>query len=173
MGVLEKVAAAEFLGMEFATWLFYNSYQNNGKLTIPGLEPFELWFESPVTMASDYGEATQVTLKGGTPLEGPEAQSAFLAGKKISRVKVRINLRNQTYSFSFNPLNFNVSGLRLPAPPGAEGPDYAFVRLEIFEEFEKFIGELFQAYMVVRADDKKWPGESEAIKAWIRDLAGT
>lgn len=172
MGVLEKVAAAEYLGMEFATWLFYHSYQNNGKIALKDLEPFELWFESPVTMASDYGEATQIVLKGGTPLEGPEAQSAFLAGKKISRTKVRINLRNQTYSFNFNPLNFSISGLRLPAPPGAEGPDYAFVRLEIFEEFEKFIGELFQAYMKIRADDKRWPDESRTIGTWMRELGG-
>ena len=105
MGLIEKAAAAEFLGMEFATWLYWISETNSGKIRLTGFEEFELWFESPITLVADYGEATNITLKGGTPLESPEARVAFQQNKKISRTRMRANFRNQTFAFGFNALS--------------------------------------------------------------------
>lgn len=170
MGLLEKVAASEFIGMEFATWLYWHSEVNGAKMQIEGHEEFELWFEAPVQMACDYGEATHLTLKGGTPLEGAEARSAFTEGKKITKARMRLNYRNQTYTFGFNALNFGISGLKVPTPPGSTGPDYVFVRLEVFEEFEKFFDSLFETYLKLRLDDRRWADEKAKINGWIREF---
>jgi hypothetical protein len=171
LGTLEKTAAAEFLGMEFATWLYWQSETHGGKLKIDQIEEFELWFEAPIQMAADYGEATHLTLKGGTPLEGAEAKMAFREGKKITRSRMRVNFRNQTFTFGFNALNFAISGLKIPAPPNASGPDYVFVRLEIFEQFEKFFDSVFQAYLKLRTNDKTWHAEEAKLQDWVRTFA--
>lgn len=170
MGLLEKIAASEFIGMEFATWLYWQSETQGAKMKIDGHEEFELWFEAPVQLACDYGEATQLTLKGGTPLEGAEARSAFTEGKKITRARMRLNYRNQTYTFGFNALNFGISGLKVPTPPGSAGPDYVFLRMEIFEEFEKFFDSLFDSYLKLRLDEKAWSAEKSKIAEWVRDF---
>ena len=170
MGTIEKVAAAEFLGMEFATWLYWQSETNNGKLKLEGLEEFEVWFEAPIQLTADYGEATQLTLKGGTPLEGPEARTAFREGKKIAKVKARVNYRGQTYTFGFNALNFQLSGLKIPTPPNANGPDYLFVRLEMFEEFEKFWSQVFDLFLAKRLKDAAWGTERGKIKSWVKSF---
>lgn len=170
MGLLEKVAAAEFIGMEFATWLYWLSETNSGKIRLDQFEEFELWFESPITMVSEYGEATSIVLKGGTPLEGPEARQAFRENKKISRTKVRVNFRNQTYTFNFNALDFSISGLRVPAPPNSSGPDYIILRLEILEEFDAFFHSLFRYFLHYRLDDKLWAKERGRLASWIKEF---
>lgn len=156
--------------MEFATWLYWQSETQGAKLKIEGHEEFELWFEAPVQLACDYGEATHMVLKGGTPLEGAEARSAFTEGKKITRARMRLNYRNQTYTFSFNALNYGISGLKIPTPPGSGGPDYVFLRMEIFEEFEKFFDSLFDSFLKLRLNDKAWNEEKQKIAEWIRDF---
>lgn len=169
--MIEKAAAAEFLGMEFATWLHRLSVTADHKVTLPGIDgELEIWFESPVALAADYGEATNVTLKGAQPLEGAEASTALREGKKLARSRVRVNFRNQTYTFTFNALNYSISGLKIPAPPDSTGPDHVFLRLEIFEEFERFWGQVFDAFLAIRLDDKEWAKERRAIAAWVRDL---
>lgn len=170
LGLLEKVAATEFIGMEFATWLYWHSETSGGKVRIDGHEEFELWFEAPIQMAADYGEATHLSLKGGTPLEGAEAHTAFTEGKKLTKARLRINYRNQTYTFGFNALNFGISGLKVPTPPGTTGPDYVFVRMEIFEEFEKFFDSLFETFLKIRLNEKNWNTESTKIRAWIKNF---
>ncbi len=170
LGLLEKVAATEFLGMEFATWLYWHSETHGGKMRLPDHDEFELWFEAPVQMAADYGEATNIALKGGTPLEGAEARTAFREGKKLTRARMRLNYRNQTYTFGFNALNYGVSGLKVPAPPNSSGPDYVFLRLEIFEEFEKFFESLFESFLKIRLNDKAWGAEKEKLSDWMRNF---
>lgn len=171
MGLIEKAAAAEFLGMEFATWLYWLSETNGGKMRIEGIEDFELWFESPMTLVCDYGEATSITLKGGTPLESPEAREAFRENKKLARTRMRVNYRNQTFSFGFNALNYAVSGLKIPAPPNNSGPDYVFLRLEIFEEFEKFFQTVYEAYLKLRLNDRVWAEERGRLSEWVKAFA--
>lgn len=170
MGLLEKVAASEFIGMEFATWLYWHSETNSGKMRLPDHEEFELWFEAPVQLAADYGEATHISLKGGTPLEGAEARMAFREGKKLTKARMRINYRNQTYTMSFNALNFGISGLKVPTPPNSSGPDYVFLRLEIFEEFEKFFESLFDSYLKLRLNDKLWLEERKKLSEWMKNF---
>jgi hypothetical protein len=170
VGVLEKVAATEFIGMEFLTWLYMQSETNNGKMNIPGVEEFELWLESPIQVVADYGEATNITMKGGTPLEGPEARISFREGKKIAKTRMRINYRNQTFTCGFNALNFSITGLKIPAPPNANGPDYVFMRLEIFEEFEKFYQSIFQAFLKLRLKDNVWPEHRDKLRKWVRSF---
>ncbi len=168
VGLIEKAAAAEFLGMEFAMWLYWQSETKGGKMSLEGIEEFELWFESPISLVADYGEATHITLKGGTPLESVEARQAFRENKKIARSRMRINYRSQTFTLGFNALNFAVSGLKIPAPPNASGPDYVFLRLEIFEEFEAFFASIFSAYLTIRLDDKEWAKERGRIGEWVK-----
>lgn len=170
MGVLEKVAATEFLGMEFATWLYWQSETNGGKLKIDGLEEFELWFEAPMQLVADYGEATNITMRGGTPLEGPEARIAWREGKKLAKTRLRVNYRNQTFTCGFNALNFSLSGVKLPAPPNSSGPDYVFVRLEIFEEFEKFFASIYEQFLKLRLNDQAWGMERDRIRKWVRSF---
>lgn len=167
MGIVETLQATEFLGREFATWLYWHSFEGNGRVALAGIEPFEIWFESPVELVNDYGEATSVVLKGGTPLESPEALKAFRENKKIQRARLRLTYRNQTYTFGFHAGRFLISGLRLPLPPETAPADYLVIRLQVLEEFERFWESLLHHFWSLRLDAKSWRAQRKQIAAWL------
>ncbi len=168
MGLLEKAAATEFLGEEFATWLYWRSVTGKSKVQLAGVEEFECWFEAPVEMVCDYGEATVITLKGGTPMESPEAHQALRENKQISKANLRVIWRNQTYTFGFRASNFALSGLKLPLPPKVSPSEYLDLRLELFEQFEAFWGGVFNLFLKLRFDEKAWPAERRKIAEWVK-----
>jgi hypothetical protein len=166
--LVEKLQMSEALGREFATWLYWVSFKGNGRVELPGVEPFEVWFESPVELVNDYGEVTSVVLKGGTPLESPEALKAFSENKKIQRTHLRVIFKNQTYTFAFHAGRFLVSGLKLPLPSGQSSSDYLLLRFEILQEFDSFWDSVLERFFEIRFDDKKWRAQRKQISAWIR-----
>lgn len=168
MGLLEKAEAIEFLGQEFLTWLCWKSESHNGKMKLDGIEEFELFFEAPVRLVADYGEATAITLQGGTPMDSPEARQALKEGKKLDRARLRVIYRNQTYTFTFNASTFAVSGMKLPVPPNVSAADFLFVRMEILEDFEKFFSLVFDNFLGVRFADKKWSEERQKLAKWVK-----
>jgi hypothetical protein len=173
LGLIEKVEAIEFLGQEFLTWMCWHSERENGKMKLAGMDEFELYFEAPVRLVADYGEATVVTLLGGTPMDSPESRQALKEGKKLDRTRLRLIHRNQTYTFGFNAANFAISGLKLPLPPNVSPADFIFVRLEILEEFEKFMSTLFDAFLSIRLEDKKWDEERRKLAKWVKSFERT
>lgn len=139
-------------------------------MRIEGIEEFELWVESPVLLVADFGEAVSVALKGATPLHSSEAHQALREGKKIEQTAFRIIMRNQTYTFNFRASRLALSGLKIPVPPNASPADYAFLRLEIFEEFEAFFQQLFQEFLKRRLDEKAWTRERGHIAKWVKSF---
>lgn len=170
MGLIETLESAGFAGEEFATWLYWLSETHQGKLSLDDVGEFELYFESPVQLANDYGEATIVILRGGTPLESPEARQSLRENKKIARAHLRAIRNNQTYTFAFNASQYGVSGLRLPVPPNASPADYLHIRLEMIEEFETFWESVFKAFLKLRLDEKRWDNERKKISGWIKSF---
>jgi recombination associated protein RdgC len=168
VGLIERIEATQFLGREFATWLYWRSETGNGKIALDGIEESEVWFEAPVELVNDFGDATSVILKGSTPLESPEARQAMRENKKVQRARMRVNFKGQTYTFGFNAAQYLVSGLKLPVPPNAPAADYIYLRLEILEEFEAYFHSLFEAFLKLRLDDKKWQTESRKLSGWVK-----
>lgn len=168
MGLVEKIASLDFLGQEFATWLYWLSETGSGKVRLDGIEEFELWFEAPVQLVADYGEATAVSLRGGTPLESPEARQAWREGKKLDRARLRMNYENQTYTFGFNASSFAISGLKLPIPPNAPAADLLFLRLEILEKFDTFFQSLLDRFLRLRLDEKRWSAQRRTLCEWVQ-----
>jgi hypothetical protein len=171
VGLVEAIQASEFLGREFATWLYWLSFGGNGTVKLDGIEPFEIWFESPVELVHDYGEATSVVLKGSMPLESPEALRAFRENKKIQRAHLRVIYKNLTYTFNFHAGRFLISGLRLPMPSSVAGADYLLVRFQLLEDFEKFWESVFERFLAVRLDEKAWRAQRKAIGARIAEAS--
>jgi hypothetical protein len=173
VGALEKIQATEFLGEEFATWLYWLSETHSSKMKLDGVEEFELWFEAPVELVCDFGEATNVALKGGTPLESPEARQALRENKMVAKAALRVLWRNQTFTFTFRAQSFSVSGLKVPVPPNAAPADYLHLRLEILQEFEAFFQKVFEAFLKVRLNSKAWTPERKRMVEWVKafDLA--
>lgn len=169
MESIEKIEAAHFLGQEFLTWLWWRSEQANGKMRVEEIdEEFEIFLEAPVRLVSDYGEATLVALGGGTPLESPEARQAAREGKKLDRARVRLISRNQTYTFALDATNLAISGLKLPVPPNVAANEMIYARMEVFEEFERFFSSIFQAFLRMRLDAKKWAHERRQMADWVK-----
>lgn len=167
MVVIEKAETVDYLGQEFLTWLGWQSEANNGRIRQEGIEPFELWFESPVQLMADYGESTVVGLRGPTPVESPEARQALREGKKIDRSRLRVVYRNQTYTFGFHASKFGISGMKLPIPPNTSPADFLHVRLELLEEFEKFFLSVFERFLALRLSAKSWSEERKRMSRWI------
>lgn len=171
MGLAEAVQASEFMGREFATWLYWLSFSGNGMVKLDDLDPFEIWFESPVELVHDYGEATSVVVKGSMPLESPEALQAFRENKKIQRTRIRLIYKNLTYTFGFHAGRFLVSGLRLPTPSSVAGSDYLITRFLLLEDFEKFWDALWEKFLALRLNEKAWRAQRKVIAARIADVS--
>jgi len=152
MGLMEKAAATEFIGLEFATWLYWQSEKSAGKLRLQGLDEFDCWFEAPVELTAEYGDA-------------------LLENKKIAKAHLRIIWQNQTFTFAFRASNFAVSGLKLPVPPKSGG-DYLDLRFEMFEAFEKFWGQVLDHFLTLRLNDKAWRPERKRMSDWVKSFEG-
>lgn len=170
MGLAEKAAASEHLGQEFATWLYWRSSTHGSRVKLDGVEEFQVWFESPVELVSDWGDATAVVVSGGLPLDSPEAHRALREGKRIAKARLRLIVKNQTHTCAFDASVFAVSGLKVPLPPNLGGGDAMLLRLELFEEFEAFLSQIFEAFLRLRLDDKAWAGEAKKMSAWVAGL---
>lgn len=172
MGMIEKLEQSKFIGMEFATWLCWQSHNANGRVTLDNLEPFEVFFESPIQFFADIGDATVAVLKGSLPIDSPEAHRAFQEGKMLAKAAMRINWRNSSYTFTLDAMRMALSALKIPIPANVSAGEYLHVRLERFQEFEQFFDKVFDAYLAIRCDGKKWGQACVEITAWIDGLDG-
>ena len=170
MGMIEKIEASKFIGMEFATWLLWLSHKMNGRIKLEGKEAFDLYFESPVQLFADVGDATVATLKGSLPIDSPEAHLALQEGKLIAKAAMRMNYRNQSYTFTLDASRMTLSALKVPMPANVTKQDYLYVRLERIQEFEEFFDKLFDSYLEIRCDEKEWLPVCNEITEWIDGL---
>ncbi len=166
----DDTRTSEELGLDFATWLLWKSVSGAGKVELTSALSFELYVLGPLTLVSDYGEATSITLQGDNPAGSPEAARALNEGKHLAKFVAKLIHQNQSHDFTFNALTFTCASLKLP--PIEKGPpiDTLMIRLDAFERFEEFWSEIYGHFLEIRLAEKPWKAETGKIRKWVQGL---
>lgn len=166
----DDARTSEELGLDFATWLLHRSVTGGNKVSLSKNLEFDLFVLGPLTLVSDYGEATSITLQGDNPASSPEAGRALNEGKHVAKATMKIIHENQTYDFTFNALTFTCASMKLPPMPKQAPVDTLLLRLDAFERFEEFWGRVYEEFLTLRLQDKAWKSETTRIRKWVTEL---
>ncbi|MFP4379731.1 MAG: hypothetical protein ACLFUS_04430 [Candidatus Sumerlaeia bacterium] len=167
MALLEMINEKAFLGMEFATWLWYLSEGETRGIEIPKHGFCEIALEKDLLLSSEVGESQNSTFKGDAPTLAPEAATALLAGKKVKRAKIILELDGIKYELSLNAESFDWSGLKIDTPPSLPFEEAVPIRLNALEEFHKIFAALYNMFLDLRLDPEAWEAEEGKIREWV------
>ena len=167
MGVLELIQQKAFLGKEFLTWLWHKA-EADGKVRPAGGKPVEIEMLSPMALDAQYGDTRNSTLRGETPATSPEARTALIEGKKLSKVKLKWTREGTDWTVTLDGETLNVTGLTIPSPGRLPFEDQMSLRMEMVMEFEQILSQLFETFLELRLDEKIWGRELKRIHEWVR-----
>ena len=168
MGIVELIQQKAFLGKEFLTWMWFRS--EAGKKIVPaGAEAIEIEILGPIVLDASYGDARVTTLKGESPTTSPEARAALIEGKKLKRAKINFKQGDGEWTATLDGENFNLSGLNVPNAGRLPFDEVVALRMEFIREFEETLVPLFETFLDLRLDAKRWGKELKKIHEWVRE----
>jgi hypothetical protein len=166
MDLLDLVAQTEFLGPEFAVWLWYHHDRNEGRHLL-GDEVIELVYDDQMMLEGLLDTAEQCRLKGGSPADSPEAYKALKLGKIPTRVRLLLRKGEREWRFLFDTRRFSTSGTKLPTELRADGSDESFAeRMVLLEELDNTLHALFGRFLTSRLTEH-WETMLGEIKEWV------
>lgn len=168
MGVLELIQQKSFLGREFLTWLWFRS-ERDKEIEVHGGKPVTVEILGPILLDAQYGDARASTLKGDSPATSPEAQTALIEGKKLRRTRLKLERDGVEWVLTIDGETFNFTGLAIPNPGRMPFEDSLTMRAEMMFEFERTLSALYEEFLHLRLDPKKWSKEIHAIHEWVRE----
>jgi hypothetical protein len=157
-----------FLGAEFATWLWYYSETKEGKFELKDNRTCQIDFEKDLVLRADAGEVLNSALRGDAPSLAPEAAAALAAGKTVRRARVSFAMGNMTWQFTLNAETFDFGGLKLDTPPSLPFEEGTALRLSALQEFHDVFSELYHLFLDLRLDTDAWKAEERHIRAWVK-----
>ncbi len=158
------------LGMDFFTWLWFVWEKEGGVFHLPDGREAGLMLEGPVTFFREGQGAHEALLRKGTPLNSQEAGTALLCGKKLKRAKVVLAQGDDVFSATLDA-DFAFRGLKLPKGEQTEAPGKFEERMLFIETFWSAWLALYDRFLDLRADPKRWPATLAALREWVGQLS--
>ena len=158
------------IGFDFLTWLLFCAETGRTSFDLGGgLRDVRVALDGPVAMRLEAQGAHRVALRDGAPLGGVECQAALLAGKKISSVKMALQLaEDQVYAAVVDGGTFSFHSLKPPALDANRDPREIFVdRMSQLQVFSDAFYALFGLFLRERTDGETWGKTIRAIHAWL------
>lgn len=151
------------LGPEFLTWLYVHIQGED--LPAPESEPgLKISMLGPVVMTSETGEATKMSLAGEEAAAAPELRSGLKAGKRIAQARLQFEVHGDTWVFSLHGETFDFRGMKLPVPKIADADESLAMRVQATQRLSLLVGEMFEAFLLVRLDPAAWKQEAARWK---------
>ncbi len=173
---LQSVDYKAFLGIEFLTWLYFQSESRGGAVFLPGKGDCRVDFERFVWMEQGEGPQMDVLVCRGLQSQLSEVRAGLLAGKKISRAHLRISYGEEEFSATVYGRSLDVSGLRFK---GENTPDKtddeeglsreanvlekAYSITQVVEVIER----LFALFLEKRLVNQAWDVEKRSFREWL------
>jgi hypothetical protein len=170
MDLTRKIEGTRHVGSEFLTWLAFRSVTSDGILDT-SLGQVELWFEDSVTLVSPYAGSEMNILKGESPAQGPEALLALRKGKQLETAKVSINYQGKRWEFQLSGPTLGLSGLKVPAVLGENPYESVIERFDLLATIEQIIRSLYDEFLTLRLDEKRWAKEVGRVEGWLGEQA--
>ena len=128
---------------------------------------YALSFEGPLVFFVDGDGARTANLRDGNPLESAEAKTALVSGKKLRSAKINIAQDDRLWTCTVDALDFTFRSLKLPKGNGAT-PDEIFQdRMEFLQEFLGVFWRLYDTFLSLRANEKKWLKVQKSVQEWV------
>ena len=162
--------ATSILGQDFLTWLWFawETGDNVWHLPDSGKE-FGILLEGPVTFFREGEGVHEAVLRKGTPLNCAEAQTALLRGKKVKRLKFTIAQGEDIFACTLDD-EFAFRGVKLPKGEQKEFNGKVEERMLFIETFSSALFYLFDEFLDLRTDSKKWKKTVADVRDWIQNV---
>jgi hypothetical protein len=154
------------LGMDFFTWLWFTWEKEGGVHHLPDGREFGIMLEGPLTFFREGQGAHEALLRKGSPLNSREAGTALLCGKKLKRAKVVVAHNDEVYSATLDA-DFAFRSVKLPKGEQTEPAGKFEERMLFIETFWSAWLALYDRFLDLRTDRKRWPGTLDAMRGWI------
>ncbi|MBQ9727513.1 MAG: recombination-associated protein RdgC [Kiritimatiellae bacterium] len=158
------------VGFDFLTWLLYCIETGRTSFDLGGgLRDVRVALDGPVGLRLEAQGAHRVALRDGAPLGGVECQAALMAGKKVSSVKMALQLGPEdVYSAVVEGGSFAFRSLKPPALDANRDAREIFVdRMGQLQVFTDAFYALFGAFLRERTDGASWDRTLRSIRAWL------
>lgn len=158
------------IGFDFLTWLLFRVETGRTSFDLGGGQrDVRVALDGPVAMRLEAQGAHRVALRDGAPLGGVECQAALLAGKKISSVKMALQLaEDQVYAAVVDGGTFSFHSLKPPALDANRDAREIFAdRMSQLQVFADAFYALYGVFLRERTDAKAWDATIRDIHAWL------
>lgn len=173
---LQSVDYKAFLGVEFLTWLYFQSESRGGAVFLPGKGDCRVNFERFVWMEQGEGPQMDVLVCRGLQSQLSEVRAGLLAGKKISRGHLRISYGEEEFSLTVYGRSLDVSGLRFKgkkAPEETNDEEGLSREADVLEktylltQAVEVLEGLFAIFLGKRLAFQAWEAEKRSFREWL------
>ncbi len=165
--VMKGPEPKDFLGNEFALWLWHQAEAKDGAIT----DDATVMFDRTIDLDCAYGQTGRDSLRGDGVTKMPEALDGLRSGKVPRRAGMVLDASGHQFSLTFGAEAIAMSSLKLPEIEEAENPRVVFEeRIAILREFCKTIDAMFEAFLKVRFGGG-WESQTTTIRKWIQKSA--
>ncbi len=161
-----------FLGRDFATWLWYFQEIGGGVFQVERLGAFAVAIDGPLTFVGETSSAVESVVRKGTPTNSAEAKAALLVGKKLKKAKFTIARANDNWTFTLDAENFLFSGLTLPPGESLDANSHFQERIMLIHDFREAFFTLFKKYLDHVTDETRHDKLQRGILDWVSEMNG-
>ena len=163
----ELVELNRFVGREFLLWLWFESELYDTNLSPSTGDPFSLWLETQITLAS---EAEETRIKAAMPGATPEAKQALRQGKLPTTTRMTAMLAGAEFRWSFKADQLALGTLKVPAELKADEDKYEalYDRMRLVELLERQLEALYKDFVTLRLDPSWERAIVPELRRWAR-----
>jgi hypothetical protein len=154
----------DFLGPEFLTWLWWRASEAPGFAHEDGTEVF-VHFDEHLEFRGERSAARRTVLRSGMPGGSTEARAALRSGKTLVAARLLLVRGEEERRVTLKAEDYDVSGLKLPAPEAGSARERLENSLEALERAQDDLDLCFRTFLTVRCGTE-WAAEVERIRAW-------
>lgn len=171
---LERAESVSLLlGQEFLTWLWFASETSSGLFRTKDGEAFTINVEQKVSVQGGEGEARETAVCSGPMAELREARLGLRTGKKVNKVKVRVEKDEASWQIMLDASTFTLQGLKTPKVDTrldeGEDPDARILeKIYLLEKCMEYVDSAFARFLSLRFGPD-WKAEVELLRRWMRE----
>ncbi len=159
----------DFLGNEFAMWLWYYTEEIGDTLTLADDSEAAVMLSKVLSLECPRSATGTDTIRHEMPSRLPEAKRAAQAGKLPRKIGVTAVRHNDTYEFVLGVELFTITGLKLP-PVGEDAIEpraRCEARVDQLRDFTEMLNGVYEKFIDARLGSK-WPRILEQMQEWLR-----
>ena len=156
-----------FLGREFLTWLWFESERNNGAVAAGESGEVRIEFAQKLSLETGGNVREGSTVSAEAPAQAEEARTALRVGKKVARARLVLGVGDREFQLGLDAETLAVSNAKLPTQLGVRDAEGQDERLQLLDELEAVVDNLYLSFVQLRRDEQAWAPVREAMRAWV------